>query len=110
MALPIWENDNMLTHCVRSRSWRERLFTLPWRPWVNREYYTLPSTAIYKMHVPPHYKAHHAGYGEGRFVLMCHPVMAARIRTSVRDNARNYVDIVRDATKGTILLDYGSIS
>ena len=107
MALPIWENENMLEHLVRSRSWRERLFTLPWQPWTDRKEWTAPSTDVYKMLVPPHYKTYQAGHTQGRVVLMCHPDTAQHIRDAVRQNARSYVDVIRRATEGTLLIDYG---
>ena len=110
MALPIWENHNMLTELVRSRSWRERLFTRPWRPLVDRKVQLVPSRAVYRMLVPPHFKAFHAGFNEGRFVLMCHPDMAERIRQVVAVDARRYPGIVEAATAGTVLLDYGDES
>ena len=102
MALPIWENHNMLDEVVWSRSWRERLFTLPWRPWVDRKTHWAPSKAIYRMHVPPPYQAHNAGFTQGRVVLMCHPVMADHIRTSVRADARTYVDFLKRAIEAPI--------
>ena len=105
MALPIWENHNMLYERVFSRSWRERLFTLPWQPWVDRKTEYVPSTSVYRMTVPPHYKGYQAGFTQGCVVLMCHPMMAERIRARVKQDGRNYLNIVRQAKEGVIQLE-----
>jgi hypothetical protein len=55
--------------CLARRSWRERLLSWPWRPWV--------ATRMVDIEVPdPH--CHTFGN-----VMVCHPAVAQRVRENL---------------------------
>lgn len=41
------EDPNRLTTQIVSRSWRDRLFTWPWRPWVAQKTVHTPDPMLY---------------------------------------------------------------
>jgi len=102
MALPIWENENLVDERMYRRTWRERLFTLPWEPWLDRKTVKVPSTVIYRTDVALPFSPYKGGVPQKRPVLMCHPMMAERIRFTVKRNPRKYINILRQAKDGTI--------
>lgn len=52
---------------IERRSWKERLFSWPWVPWVKEK------TVVYRDPDPNFYY-------DGDFVVYCHPAMAAQLR------------------------------
>lgn len=52
-GLPVIINDSLFVEGVRSvpRTWRERLWSWPWRPWtrVRVEHFKRPDTSIYRV-------------------------------------------------------------
>ena len=58
---------------TRPRSWRERLLTWPWRPWLSHEICHEPDPRVYKL-----------GH-QGRQILIAHPAVAAVLREKLRE-------------------------
>jgi len=68
----IMESRHMVIIKSRDRTWRERLFSWPWRPWRRLETWTEPDPTCYLMYV--------SMLGGTRTVLVAHPTVAYRIR------------------------------
>lgn len=66
-GLTIQPSERCCRWAVRGRSWRERLFTRPWRPWRKVESYMIP--LMWKLRLP----------GQ-RVVIVAHPQLITQIR------------------------------
>jgi len=81
-ANPYWdgtitENLAMVVTKFRGKTWRERLFSWPWKPWRRLHVWSEPDPNMYRMLVPDI-------FGNcAREVWVAHPATAQRIRTAV---------------------------
>lgn len=86
----IVENSMLMTRTApRRRSWRERLFSRPWRPWRKFETVYVPDPNIYKMQLP---SAVPGSFGANsmKTIFICHPQTAGALREALEkenDNA-----------------------
>jgi hypothetical protein len=72
-GIPILESEHCLDEVTRTRArtWRERLLSWPWRPWIGETTYVtlVPSKHVYMLQNPP--------------CIICHPVTAKEIRARI---------------------------
>lgn len=78
----VLENTNMTVSETVVRTWSERLFSWPWRPFKRTRQLSRPDPDFYLMEIPP------LGFGDcewrsNRSTLVAHPVTAARLRDSL---------------------------
>jgi hypothetical protein len=76
-SMPIIESEFLTVFAgirVRKRTWKERLFTWPWKPWKA----TLSET-LYK----PDENVYIVPDSSGHKSIMCHPSVAAQVRASM---------------------------
>lgn len=67
---------------VINKTWKERFFSLPWKPWIK--------TNVIEKRIPKHkvYIIDNYGvYGIDK-VLICHPVMAEKLRNNIKKSER----------------------
>ncbi len=76
-GIPIIEDPNMVDAHSRVRTWRERLFSWPWRPWVKYLVWHTPKEDIYLVNLD--------GYGP-RKQFICHPEMTRRVRDALKED------------------------
>ncbi len=71
-GVKIYANPNLteLEEYIAQRTWGERLFTLPWRPWLAEEKRSrqIPSRQIYRTSMG----------------IICHPAMVAEVRSAIK--------------------------
>ncbi len=70
--IPIIESAWLMDWKTVDRSWGERLFSKPWRPWRRAKEISTPSRRIIQFGVPP-------------TRLIMHPEMAAEVRRAVAE-------------------------
>ena len=75
-GIQIIEDSNMVDPHSRVRTWRERLFSWPWRPWIKTLVWNTPSEKIYLMKLD--------NFTEK---LICHPAMTQKLGEIGRRNA-----------------------
>ncbi len=80
LGIPIIENEILVVDgepYQRRRSWRERLFTRPWRPWRATKWVVpkIPDPNIYVSNIEPWGKR-----------IYAHPVTAQRIREHLENS------------------------
>lgn len=68
-GIQIIEDKNMLEYETVSRTWKERLFTLPWRPFLKVKTISKPSKDIYQV---------------GN-TFVCHPFMKREILRGIEE-------------------------
>lgn len=75
----IIENINLVDVKINvvNRTWKERLFTLPWKPWIKIRVIkkVIPKDAVYIIN-------NCGDYGLEK-VLVCHPAMTERLKKSL---------------------------
>ena len=72
-GIRICTNPNLLDTKYKfvERTWKERLFSWPWDPWMHLKYisYTVPSEGIYNL--------------PSQNTMIMHPVMARRLQEAI---------------------------
>ena len=77
IAYTIIEVSGMVDHEIVERTWKERLFTLPWRPLLKYKVVTTPSPEIIYDHVNKR--------------IYCHPHTAHQLREYLRSKGVSHV-------------------
>jgi hypothetical protein len=75
-GIQIIEDVNMVDSHSRLKTWRERLFSWPWRPWVKYVVWQTPSKKFYLMKMD-----------EINEKLICHPAMIEELRKIKEEGA-----------------------
>ena len=92
------EDINMVDVKVESinRTWKERLFTLPWKPWVNTKVIEkrIPKQEAYIVKMGNRYSIYNSIGSQN--IIVCHPVMVDELKESLNKLERLW------------LCDYGS--
>jgi len=70
-GIQLIQDKNLLEYETVNRTWKERLFTFPWRPFVKVKTISKPSRVIYKL---------------GNYAIMCHPIMAQEILRGINEH------------------------
>lgn len=74
MGIPIIESPFLTTPVEETvnRSWKERLFSWPWKPWEATKviHYEIPSTEVLRL---------------PNGIWVCHPAIAQQLRERLRD-------------------------
>lgn len=78
-GMPIFENALLTEPEIVDRTWRERLFSWPWRPWRKQKVIQVPRGDVLVMTVPNLF-----GPGSTK-AIVAHPHTAARIRAEFQD-------------------------
>jgi len=77
LGWPIIESEHMVEPFTQKikRTWQERLFSLPWRPWQRVRFVTIfvPDENVYVFDV------------NGRPSICCHPSIAAQLRERLKE-------------------------
>ena len=87
-GIEILENSLLTVTKSRNRTWPERLFSLPWRPWRRIKSWQEPDPNVLKMKIPGI-----TGIGLEREVLVAHPATAQRIRAAALDRQQSSTHI-----------------
>lgn len=72
-GMPVVETAQMVDHHSRILTWRERLFSWPWRPWVKWIFWTTPSQTMYLIRPDKM-------FGRGSETVVAHPSMVDQLR------------------------------
>lgn len=76
--IPIHETPHAVEHKEVKRTWRERLFSRPWQPWVKTKIVVKP--AMFIVNVPALLAAWRFGNTALREYIVAHPKIAAQIK------------------------------
>lgn len=77
MNIPIFVNEHMTESEQQRRTWLERIFSWPWRPWRRFKWVQVPSRTIY-------YSNGQHGMPRG---FICHPEMAEALTRQANNGA-----------------------
>ena len=69
----VCENPLLTVTETIHRSWRSRLFTRPWQPWVTTEMRKVPDRTVYQI---------------APGILVCHPSVAEELRRQIQESIR----------------------
>ena len=80
------KTDNFLHSTITvNRTWKERLFSWPWEPWVKIKYRVIPDPNLYAMSA--------LGYVHGErmnsTVYICHPATFEKLMRTIRDDRKS---------------------
>lgn len=74
----IHENASLVKTKSRPRTWRERLFSRPWRPMRKITTWQEPDSCLYRVRLDT-----------GRHTIFAHPATAKRLRDEIRQEPRS---------------------
>ena len=71
----LWPDERMVDTRAMRRTWRERLFSRPWRPWRKHRTEQVPKEEIYVLDLDDHRRA-----------IIAHPSVIDRMRSVCLEN------------------------
>jgi hypothetical protein len=88
-GIPIITNPYLTESKVVPRSWKERLFSWPWRPLVKTKTIQVPDDKVYLINTPgAYFELDLGGRGNAARCYVCHPLTIPKLKKALEDAAK----------------------
>lgn len=79
-GIPVIETPYAVTSEEVDRTWRERLFSWPWRPWVRTKFVNKPAIYVFSPSLYGEVSRRGGGLAGLRDAIIVHPALVAQIK------------------------------